>query len=298
MQYIISADDYGLSRGITDNILDAFDHGAVTSVSMIANGHAFDYAMAEYKKRKGLRIAVHLNLIEGKSLSPARDIPKLSHPDGMLRCTFQGLVFAYWRGNAKERHELKCQIQQEFSAQIEKVAASLGKNQGFCLDSHQHTHLIPFVFDALLELHERFHFSYIRIPEEPFFLAYDGIKSLKNYFGSGIIKHGLLNFLSRYPRQRLQEMKIEFCQRFLGVLFTGNMRPPIVRAALKSLEQKCLENKIVEIVMHPGGAMEGEEALWKNKIGLREYYYSPWRRLEREALKSEEFKKLFNNRDL
>ena len=64
MKFIIHADDFGLSRGITDSILDCFDHGALNSTSI----YAFDYAVQEYKKRPGLRMSVHLNLVDGTPL--------------------------------------------------------------------------------------------------------------------------------------------------------------------------------------------------------------------------------------
>ena len=59
MKFIIHADDFGLSRGITDSILDCW---ALNSMSI----YAFDYVMQEYKKRPGLRI--HLNLVDGTPL--------------------------------------------------------------------------------------------------------------------------------------------------------------------------------------------------------------------------------------
>jgi len=47
VRIIVSADDFGLSDGITTTILDAVDHGIVTSVSIIRNGYGFDRALRE-----------------------------------------------------------------------------------------------------------------------------------------------------------------------------------------------------------------------------------------------------------
>ena len=46
MQIIAHADDFGVSKGVTDNIID---EGVVRSISVIVNGAAFDYALAEYR---------------------------------------------------------------------------------------------------------------------------------------------------------------------------------------------------------------------------------------------------------
>src|SRR3989344_3721426 len=66
----VCADDFGLSRGITDSILQTVDEGPVTQVSVIPNGEAVEYALAEYRRRSDrLALAVHVNLTEGKPLS-------------------------------------------------------------------------------------------------------------------------------------------------------------------------------------------------------------------------------------
>ena len=42
---VVTADDFGLSKGVTDGILEAHRNGIVTRTSIIAAGRAFDYAV-------------------------------------------------------------------------------------------------------------------------------------------------------------------------------------------------------------------------------------------------------------
>ena len=66
MRIRVHADDFGVSRGVSDAILQCIDEGPVEGTSIIANGAAFDYAVAALRARPRVAISVHLNLIEGQ----------------------------------------------------------------------------------------------------------------------------------------------------------------------------------------------------------------------------------------
>ena len=63
MKLLLNADDFGLTRSGTDAILDCVDNGPLNSVSILANGASFEYAIAELVKRPGLTAGIHINLI-------------------------------------------------------------------------------------------------------------------------------------------------------------------------------------------------------------------------------------------
>ncbi|MBF0290129.1 MAG: ChbG/HpnK family deacetylase [SAR324 cluster bacterium] len=281
MQLIISADDYGLSEGITINILNAFDHGALSSTSMIANGRAFDHAMDEYKKRSGLRLSIHLNFIEGSPVLPAEQVPLLVDDSGNFCHTFLSLWRQYLTSNRQYCHALKDQIQQEMTAQILKIAQCFDSTFQINIDSHLHLHMVPFVFDALLELHNQFSFSYVRLPQERLFLVEGRTESLKTYCSLSPVKNRLLNVLSKMYQAQLSARHIAHSHYFVGILFSGKMTESVVRSALSRINP-AEAGKITEILFHPGQALESEK-------GLRVKHYSPWRQREYEAVKSESF---------
>jgi len=296
LRILVSADDFGLSEGITTSILDAVDRGMVTSVSIIANGSGFEHAVSEYRARRGLFLAVHLNLMEGRALCPADQVPDLVDEQGCFRHSFQSLYLAHLRAGSTRRAELRRQVRAELCAQLQRVAGSIGPQIGLRVDSHLHVHMIPFVFDVLMELHHEFRFGYVRCLAEPFFLAYDGFDSLRNYAGLNIAKHAVLNTLARRALPHLRSRGIAHCQHFIGVLFTGNMRVEAASAALARLEGRCGGDELVEILLHPGGAAPGEDSIWNQKPAFRDVYYSPWRKRERDTLESPAFRALVEDR--
>jgi len=296
LRILVSADDFGLSEGITTDILDAVDHGLVTSVSVIANGTGFEHAICEYRKRRGFYLTVHLNLMEGRALCPADQLPDLVDEKGCFRHSFQSLYLLHLRSGNPQRAALCRQIRAEFGAQLDRVASCIGSRSGLRADSHLHVHMIPFVFDVLMELHDEFGFEYVRCLDEPFFLAFDGLGSLRNYAGLNIAKHAILKTFASRALPRLRSREVPHCRHFIGVLFTGNMREAAVRSALARLDDRCEAGQIVEILFHPGGAAPGEEWLWNGKPSFQSVYYSDWRARERGALKSSTFRALVESR--
>jgi len=296
LRILVSADDFGLSEGITTNILDAVDHGVVTSVSIIANGAGFEHAIGEYRKRRGLFLAVHLNLMEGRPLCPVDQVPDLVDEQGCFRHSFQSLWLTHLRAESARRAELCRQVRAEFRAQLKRVAGCIEPHYNLRVDSHLHVHMIPFVFDVLMDLHDEFQFEYVRCLAEPLFLTFNGLESLRNYAGLNVAKHAILNTLARRALPRLRSRGIAHCRHFIGVLFTGNMREEAVGAALARLESRCRADELVEILLHPGGAAPGEEWVWIGKPAFLNVYYSGWRKRERDTLKSPAFRALVEDR--
>jgi predicted glycoside hydrolase/deacetylase ChbG (UPF0249 family) len=292
---IVSADDLGLSCGITDGILDAIDNGFLTSTSVIANGAAFDYAIDEYRKREGLMLAVHLNLCEGRALTPRDEIALLVDENGNLCRSFASLLLGTARASRGERQDLKQQLKTEMRAQILRVGERMGMESGFRVDSHQHYHMIPIVFDALMELHEEFEFSYVRNLAEPFFLLDGWSVSARDHLGLNLIKHLLLKSLAARAGRRLEGMNIPHCDRFVGVLFSGHMTNRVVRSAIDHIRATASHDAAVELLLHPGQARVGEESLWQDRPELASYYFSDARAEERNTLKSSEFRSVLKS---
>ena len=91
MNTVVHADDFGISIGITDGIMEAYLHGRLDRVSIVPNGKAFDYAVERLRENPGLECAVHLNLVEGKCLSEMHKIRLLVTSDGYFRRSFLSL---------------------------------------------------------------------------------------------------------------------------------------------------------------------------------------------------------------
>jgi predicted glycoside hydrolase/deacetylase ChbG (UPF0249 family) len=154
---VINADDFGFSEGVTQGIMEAHAAGTVTSTSIMANGIAWQFAVARARATPGLGVGLHLNLVQGR---PLLRVPSLTdsrtgefHPLGVLaqRALLRRI----------DREELEA----ETRAQIERVRAT-----GIALthlDSHRHAHVLPGIFPTVARVTSEAGIRVLRIPREP-----------------------------------------------------------------------------------------------------------------------------------
>ena len=69
---IVNADDFGMSRSVNRGVIRAHAEGIVTSTTLLANGASFDDAVALAHAHPGIRVGVHLNVVEGRPLASLR----------------------------------------------------------------------------------------------------------------------------------------------------------------------------------------------------------------------------------
>ena len=70
----INADDYGLSRGINNGILECAKYGIVNGISIVPNGYAFNDGIKKIPSKKIKKISIHVNLVELEPVSPTSKI--------------------------------------------------------------------------------------------------------------------------------------------------------------------------------------------------------------------------------
>lgn len=132
---IINADDYGLSRGITDGILLTHRKGLLTSASLMVNQPATEYAIQRAPDASGLGIGIHLNLTEGKPVLPKDRVRTLVNAAGeFVGPSEMGRRLLRWQASPAE-------IEAEFRAQIQ-LMKSLGLEPTHA-DSHHRIHMYP-----------------------------------------------------------------------------------------------------------------------------------------------------------
>ena len=142
---IVNADDFGLTRGVTQGILDAHREGIVTSTTLMANGAAFDFAVAASRQAPALGVGVHLNLSEGIPVSPAGTIPTLVDERGRLHLKPGELL----KGLLKGRVDLD-EVETELRRQITKILdAGVPATH---LDGHKHVHVLPGVAEIFRKI--------------------------------------------------------------------------------------------------------------------------------------------------
>ena len=137
---IVTADDVGLHRGMTEGAIRAHREGIVTACSIVANGRAFDDAVQRLRDVPALEVGIHLTLVEERSLTTGLPMPR------------NYLRFLVSRGELRVERELR--------AQVEKVLAT-GLRVTH-LNGHQHLHMLPPVFRVVKKLAAEYRIRYVR----------------------------------------------------------------------------------------------------------------------------------------
>ncbi len=255
----IHADDYALSVKTSKDILELMQDGVFDSISIIPNNNCYDECMDLLKKRIEKlpflpRMSVHINLVEGLNLS-----------DCSRNFGWKELFFASC--NPFRRNGIKEELKREISAQLKKgnsgimecmdIARHTGvtcAQEHLRIDSHQHTHMIPVVKDALLECikENNYEVEYIRNSKEPLIPFLQAGSLIPGYSLSNLIKNRVLWFFSRGWDK--YELRINHTRMYLwGLVMSGKMdRDRLEKLYSSVVTNSVNNNRNLEILFHPG----------------------------------------------
>jgi predicted glycoside hydrolase/deacetylase ChbG (UPF0249 family) len=135
MTLVVTADDLGLSPGVTKGILESHRRGIVRSTSLIVTADSSAEAAAQARMEPDLEVGLHLDLVGGWPVSDPAAVRSLIDDDGrflglseLTRRLFSGRVRAG-----------------EVAAEV-RAQAALARSWGIlplAWDSHRHVHLMP-----------------------------------------------------------------------------------------------------------------------------------------------------------
>ncbi len=134
---IVNADDWGMTRGVSEGIIDAHRHGIVTSTTVLVTA-SLDREHVARLLDTDLGVGLHVNLTLGAPLTRGRSLV-----DGHGRFV-RDARHAAARANAGE-------VRAEVRAQAEKFRKVFGRAPTH-LDTHHHVGLHPPVREAVLSL--------------------------------------------------------------------------------------------------------------------------------------------------
>ncbi len=157
---IVNADDLGLTSGVNRGILQAFEGGIVTSASLLVTGSAVKEAVELARQNPELDVGLHLALVEEQAVLGCEVLPSLVDETGrfpptsgeFFRCAFLGRI--NWD-----------EVELEIAAQIARFQET--GLQLSHLDSHQHVHMFPRVFQIVRRLTRGMDNVWIRNPAGP-----------------------------------------------------------------------------------------------------------------------------------
>jgi hopanoid biosynthesis associated protein HpnK len=126
---------------------------------MVAEPAAAD-AVARARRLPGLRVGLHLALVEATPALPPDQVPDLIDGSGRFRTDMARLGFDIFA-----RPRVRKQLAAEITAQFEAFAAT-----GLALDhdnAHKHFHLHPTIAGEVIRIGRRFGMRALRVPLEP-----------------------------------------------------------------------------------------------------------------------------------
>ncbi|MBE7710759.1 MAG: ChbG/HpnK family deacetylase [Cyanobacteria bacterium SIG31] len=261
-KFILNADDFGLSKATNRAVIESYSGGILKSVSIIPNGAAFDEAINSILPQcPELSVGIHLNITDGSSL--CEDLTTLTDTNWKFKNNYwQLLLKAY---NPKEKEFLE-QVEREFRRQIEKV---MSKTKVTHIDSHQHIHSIPPIFNLVCRLAKEYGIKHVRTHFEKFYLVPDLYKHLSLRYLLNILKTGLLGLFTIFNESTVNKYGLKTNDYIVGIIYASLMDALVVAYGAMSVKYKGMT---VEAIVHPRRYDEGiidkhfnEFLLTKNK---------------------------------
>jgi chitin disaccharide deacetylase len=281
---IINADDLAIHPRINAGILSAYRNGVLTSSTMLLTTPYLEETIREIVRPRLLPIGLHLSLTLGRPAAPMTDVSDLVDDQGYLMHSAASLMTRSFTDD-RGRH-LLAQIRKEFAAQL-ALARDWGVKPTH-LDSHQHVHMNPAIFEVFQEEAQRFGMTRVRFVREPFPLFGFYLRLCETLARKNQAKWALIRLLRRGIRPRLQTT-----DNFFGVLYSGLMSKPVLQALISWASP----HQSLEIGIHPGFPMQIEQ-LSRSELHDANFIRSPARQEEHDALLDDEIVNLIRRRGL
>lgn len=222
---IVSADDVGLHPCFTAGALEAFQHGLVTSLSVITASPYWEQTAEALKAAGVVEIGAHLTVCEGEPVGPAGALGPLVRGGSFSRS--MGAVALLSVG-------LRRAIAAEWQAQVRRA-----QDAGFTvthLDGHKHLHVLPGLAGVAVAVADATGVPGVRRPYEP------GVGPRKRVRAGLALAAGIA--LAGSPKRHPD--------RCTGIAVSGGLD----RGALLDAIDR-LQPGVTEFVCHPASAAAG-----------------------------------------
>jgi hopanoid biosynthesis associated protein HpnK len=234
---IVSGDDFGLHPLINQGIIEAHQHGILTSTSIVACGQAVNDAVKLAKQNPEISVGIHLTFVEEIPVSKPDDIPSLVDTDGRFSMSWRHLLPKLLSMRIHPEH-----LRKEAEAQMSKIL-DMGITPTH-MDSHQYLHLHPTVWKMLAPVVQKFKIPRIRMISREIMPGHRGWKSRT------------LEILSRRLLPELKRHGIWSPDCAAGTSLGGHITKGQIASLLDNLPDGT-----TELICHPG--QNDEELGWQ-----------------------------------
>jgi predicted glycoside hydrolase/deacetylase ChbG (UPF0249 family) len=281
----LHADDVGGTPTMTERLCRAWSSGLLDGFSVFGNCTHPELVRGPLMDDpdRPARIAVHLNLWEGRPVGPAESVPRLVDRAGFLDVSYFRALRQSGRAMAEsDRPGFLVEIETEWRAQVDAVARMIAPRTIGAVDSHLHMHMIPGLFLVASRIAADRGIPEIRIVHEPFYLSpatseWVSVRLLHNE-----VKRRLLASFVARARDCAAAHGLGSPDRMLGVLYSGMMSRANIAAGVATARSRGAQR--IEVLVHPGRAVEAEVERWNGDLGKAAFALSPARDTEHREL--------------
>jgi len=249
---IINADDFGLTDGVTEGIVQSWRDGVTTSTSALINIEGAPQRIAMmHAKYPRLPIGLHLNITGGHPVLPPKRVPTLVDANGQ-----------FYSNNAIIEHLPSIsfdELRAELHAQAELFLASVGRFDHIDYHHHMLALYTPF-YPVVRELAKEYGVPVRQpVPES----VYSQIK-LRTGGGAAVAIRQMIHFVLRHPvsaRQLMPHMTPSAFKEQAALLDRENVPTPnwfidayFGNASVDNfiLMLRQLPPGVSEVMVHPG----------------------------------------------
>jgi len=279
------ADDMGATPRMTTRILDAWDAGLLESFSVFGDcDHPEIIALRlQAHPERIARISVHLNLWEGRPLTPISQVSSLVDRSGHFNARFlQMLNRSIYGESSRRRNELLGQVEREWRAQIENVLKLIVGRPLAALDGHIHMHMVPFLYRLAVKLAEDYRIPEIRNVREPFYFSPSFRECCSTRFVVNCLKHRVVTSFCESNAKYSTVAGLTSPDRFVGLLYSGMMSGKNIVAGVSAAKRRGA--KRIEILVHIGRAVPSELGRWNGNAKRAAFVLSAARDSEFQEL--------------
>lgn len=238
---IFTADDFGLSPSLNNAVALAHGAGLLRCASLMPGAPAAAQALALSRNLPGLCLGVHLTLIQGRAVLPARALPRLVDSEGRFP---HHPVKTGWRYYFQPG--LIPEIRLELRAQIEAVLKA-GLTV-WHLNSHLNLHLHPRLVPLVVELAQEYRIPALRLAREDWrttFSLAPGRAFPRLALG------GIFAVLSRRARRLAESAGLLLNDHLFGLMHHGHLTEDHLLQLVPRLQPG-----LTEIYSHPALALD------------------------------------------
>uniref|UniRef100_UPI0037E7A280 carbohydrate deacetylase n=1 Tax=Semicossyphus pulcher TaxID=241346 RepID=UPI0037E7A280 len=249
MMLVVTGDDFGYCPRRNQGIVDCFQAGGLSNVSLLVNAAAAKEA-ADLAKRHNIPIGLHANLSEGVPVCE-QTASTLTDQRGFLHGKM-GFRQALQRGQLSMK-----QVEAELRAQV-RLFMELTGHLPHHMDGHQHVHVLPGVREVFAQVLSDLSITFTRVPVEAGLHSCTWLCPHLHRFYTQVEKDALdsIPVFTRYG--------IRWPDTYLGLTTMGhNMSVPRLQRALRQAQSAGRSGSggaadsdqpvvTAELMVHPG----------------------------------------------